>query len=69
MRTEGLPADTTITSPLTNAHRASLVKSTSSIGSDMCLIYAGGKYSDWIKGIIATAQHKHNKSSQTEMST
>ena len=57
MGTEGLPADTTITSPLTNAHRVSLVKSTSSIGSEMFLIYAGGKYSDWIIGIFATAQH------------
>lgn len=44
--TEGLPADTIITSPFTNAHRAALVKSTLSIGSEMSLICAGGGYSD-----------------------
>jgi hypothetical protein len=40
VRTDGLPADTTITSPSTNAHRAALVKSTSSMGSVMCDNYA-----------------------------
>jgi hypothetical protein len=40
VRTDGLPADTIITSPSTNAHRAALVKSTLSIGSVMCDNYA-----------------------------
>ena len=46
VRTEGLPADTTVTSPFTNAHRVVLVKSISSIGSEMCIIYAGGALND-----------------------